>query len=273
MNNISKSIKQVLDSYLHLLEAKLPNILDAFYIYGSISLGAFTDGLSDIDFIAVLKKKLTATDIATLKLVHQEIQKHYPKMSLDGIYAMKEDLESLKYEDTCPVFREGELQGFTKFNKDSIDAFQLKKYGIVIKEPDLDSLNYTVDWKALLSGMHENLNTYWQDWKRSCEKFPSIRYLGLFFSLRLIEWGVLGVSRLYYTFMERDIISKMGAGEFALRTVPERWHKIINESMRLRNRNPKSLYTSRIARRKDALQYMDFIIQESNKLFSQDNRC
>jgi hypothetical protein len=273
MSNISTKIKQVLDSYFHLLDSKLPNILDSYYIYGSISLGAFTDGLSDIDFIAVLKKKLIATDIATLKMVHKDIQKKYPKMNLDGIYVIGEDFEYLKFEDTCPVFRDGELQGFSKFNKDSIDAFQLKKYGIVIKGQELDTLNYTVDWRALLIEMHENLNTYWANWKRGCEKFPSNRFLGLFFSLRLIEWGVLGVSRLYYTFMERDIISKKGAGEFALKTVPARWHKIIKESMRLRDRNPKSFYTSKIARRNDALQYIDFIIQESNKLFSQDNRC
>ncbi|MDZ5016954.1 DUF4111 domain-containing protein, partial [Clostridium perfringens] len=65
-----------------------------------------------------------------------------------------------------------------------------------------------------------------------------------FVSLNIIEWGVLGVSRLYYTFKERDITSKIGAGEYALQNLPERWHKIINESMRLRKGNKKSFYNS-----------------------------
>ncbi|MBS4190624.1 DUF4111 domain-containing protein [Bacillus sp. FJAT-49705] len=271
MSKISSNIKLVIDSYFGLLDSKLPNILESYYVYGSISLGAFLDGLSDVDFIAVLQRKLTNTDIAALKEVHKQIQKRYLRTSLDGIYVMQSDLESLKNENSCLEFREGKFQGHTKFNKNSIDAFQLKKYGIALKGRDAETLNYTVNWEELLSGMHENLNTYWKNWRDNCGKFPSIHYAGLFFSLSMIEWGVLGITRLFYTFLENDIISKVGAGEYALRTVPPRWHKIINESMRLRKGITQSYYTSRIERRNDALLYMDFIIQESNKLFLDAN--
>ncbi|WP_253198587.1 aminoglycoside adenylyltransferase domain-containing protein [Clostridium estertheticum] len=84
----------------------------------------------------------------------------------------------------------------------------------------------------------------------------------------MIEWGVLGVSRLYYTFKERDMTSKVGAGEYILQKVPQRWHKVINEAMRLRKGNPKSYYKSIFERRVDVLSYIDFIIQESNNLFN-----
>jgi hypothetical protein len=112
--------------------------------------------------------------------------------------------------------------------------------------------------------MKDNLNTYWQNWVDTCRRFPSIRYISFYISLKTIEWGTIGISRLYYTFRERDITSKVGAGEYALKTVPQRWHKIINESMRLRKNNKKSYYHSIFDRRKDALGYIDFIIQESN---------
>jgi len=88
----------------------------------------------------------------------------------------------------------------------------------------------------------------------------------------MIEWGVLGVSRIYYTFKERDITSKIGAGEYALRTVPHRWHKIINEAMRLRKRNKKSCYKSIFQRRKYALDYIEFIMQESDNFFENSKR-
>ncbi|QED49272.1 aminoglycoside adenylyltransferase domain-containing protein [Cytobacillus dafuensis] len=271
MSNIPNNIKLVIDSYFVLLDSKLPNILDAYYIYGSISLGAFTEGFSDIDFIAILQRKLTNIEIVELTEVHKEIQKRFPKMILDGIYVMQSDFESLRNQNSCLEFREGKFQGYTQFNRNSIDAFQLKKYGIAIKGRATEELNYTVNWDELLNGMHNNLNTYWKDWKNKCEKFPSIHYAGLFFSLSSIEWGVLGVSRPYYTFLEKDITSKVEAGEYALRTVPPRWHKIINESMRLRKGITQSYYTSRNERRNDALLYMDFILQESNKLFSDAN--
>ena len=49
----------------------------------------------------------------------------------------------------------------------------------------------------------------------------------------------------------------------------KKWHKIINEAMRLRTDNKKSYYKSVFERRNDALDYIDyidFIIQESNDL-------
>lgn len=47
------------------------------------------------------------------------------------------------------------------------------------------------------------------------------------------------ISRLYYTFRERNLISKVGAGEYGLQVVPQKWHKIIKESMRLQKDNKK----------------------------------
>jgi hypothetical protein len=118
--------------------------------------------------------------------------------------------------------------------------------------------------------MKENINTYWQNWVNACRRFPSMRYISIYISLKTIEWGVLGISRLYFTFLEMDITSKVGAGEYALRTVPQRWHKIIKEAMRLRKNNKKSYYNSVFKRRRDALGYIDYIIQESNKLFEKN---
>lgn len=68
--------------------------------------------------------------------------------------------------------------------------------------------------------MRDNLNSYWLKWVNSCRRFTSIGYIALLVSLKTIEWGVLGVSRLYYTFNEKNITSKVGAGEYALKTVP-----------------------------------------------------
>ena len=51
-----------------------------------------------------------------------------------------------------------------------------------------------------------------------------------------------------------------------MKEVPERWHKRINEAMRLRTGNKKPYYRSIFKRRKDALEYIEFIIKESNNL-------
>jgi hypothetical protein len=267
LNLLPESAKVVLDTYFHLLDSKLQHFLEANYIYGSISLGAFAEGWSDIDFVAVVKQEINEDELTILKQVHRDLHNQFPKTILDGKYITQTDMQHLNEgEKPFLLFNEGKYRGIRPFNKNSIDAHQLKVYGIAIRGKERNEYDYTIDWDILISNMHGNLNTYWVNWRNKCERILSLSYLGLFFKLNMIEWGVLGVSRLFYTFKEKQITSKVGAGEYALRSVSERWHKIINESMRLRNGIPKSYYTSIIKRRNDALDYINYIIREINSI-------
>lgn len=264
---LPEKVTEIVNEHINLMRIRLPEFLVAYYISGSISLGAFDYGNSDIDFIAVIQSKVTPTDIDVLKKIHREMHKKYHNTTLDGMYLRIDDFGSLRNEEVpCLRFNDGVFQGDKTFDKNSVDAFLLKKYGITIIGQDVEEFKYSVDFEILIKKMKCNLNTYWLQWVNACRRFPSMRYIGIFLSLKTIEWGVLGVSRQYYTFNERDITSKVGAGEYALRTVPQRWHKIIKESMRLRNNNDKSYYKSIFKRRKDALGYIDYIINENNKL-------
>jgi len=261
-----EEVRKVIDTYFSLLETTVPNLLEGLFLFGSISIGAFKYGFSDLDFIAVLKRKVTQPELRALKDLHTEMQQRFPKVILDGMYVLKDDAEDISGTESLR-FNEGKFYGYRTFDTNSIDAYQLKEYGIAIKGNQIECLNYVVEWEVLINNMRDNLNSYWVNWLHDCQRFLSMKYIGLFFSLRLVEWGVLGVTRLFYTFKERDIISKAGAGEYALKTVPERWHKVLNESMRLRNGHKKSLYNSVFERRKDAIDYLAFMIDECNRLF------
>ena len=76
-----------------MLGVKLPNLLEAYYIYGSVSLGAFDYGFSDIDFIAVVKRKINDIDLIILKEIHKDIKKKFPKTDLMVSYITKNDLK------------------------------------------------------------------------------------------------------------------------------------------------------------------------------------
>jgi len=89
-----------------------------------------------------------------------------------------------------------------------------------------------------------------------------------FFCKEMVEWGVLGVTRQYYTLREKDVVSKSKAGEYALLNVPDKWKQIIKEALRIREGVTTSNYISPIKRRNDALSYMDFIIADCKKLLS-----
>ena len=133
MGNIPKKIDEVLNTYFDYIELKLPNLLEAYYLFGSASLGAFKDGFSDIDFIAVINRKLSETEVNILKEIHKDMQREYRKTNLDGFYIEKDDMVSLsKANILCIRFNDGKFNGFAEFDKNSIDAYQLKKYGITM---------------------------------------------------------------------------------------------------------------------------------------------
>ncbi|MET3728197.1 putative nucleotidyltransferase [Fictibacillus halophilus] len=266
-NSVPKQVKEVLNAYFEKIEKKLPNKVESFYLFGSVSIGAYQEESSDIDFYAVTKEKLTQSDVEVLKEIHHEMRKQFSKPSLDGMYLTRDDLEfENNGNSSCPYFNEGKLQSYRPFHRNWIDAYQLQTYGIVVKGLPIETYNLSIDWTELKSNLIENINGYWLNWVKNCERFPSLQYIGLYTSANMNEWGVLGVTRLYYSLREKDITSKVGAGEYALRTVPETYHQIIREALRIRNGNKFSHYGSMRKRRSDALSYMKYIIRECNNL-------
>lgn len=67
MNQIPVGVQEILHAYFEWFERELPNLLEAFYVYGSISIGAFQEGASDIDFIALIKRKWTEEESIRIK--------------------------------------------------------------------------------------------------------------------------------------------------------------------------------------------------------------
>ncbi|MBN3545123.1 aminoglycoside adenylyltransferase domain-containing protein [Fictibacillus barbaricus] len=265
-NKIPAKVSEALDDYLKIADERLPDLLESFYLFGSISINAHQEGLSDIDFFAVVKRELTEAEVEALRQIHQEMKRKYPKPGLDGMYVRREDLEGTNEGGRCPYFNEGKLQGYRLFHRNWIDAFQLKMYGIVVRGLPIETYSLPLDWKGLKASLIENINGYWLNWVKRCESVRSLQFPGLFVSSGMIEWGVLGVTRLYYSIREEDITSKMGGGEYALRTVPEEYHKIIREALRIRNGNKFSLYGSIVKRRRDVLKFMNYMIKECNNL-------
>ncbi|MEH7087382.1 aminoglycoside adenylyltransferase domain-containing protein [Neobacillus drentensis] len=264
--NLHPRIQAILNEYITRMQQVLP--LQGLYIYGSIALGDYSLELSDIDFIAVTEARLNSDCIHHVEQVHRLIEKKYPKPNLNGIYVTGGDLGKLQDEIfPFPSYSDGKFTPAGYFECNMVTWYELKESGITILGPDARDLAYTVDWNQLISLMHENLNTYWQRWIVQSEKRLSLKSAALYLLSSEVEWGVLGITRLFYTFREHQITSKVRAGEYALQIVPERWHKILQEARRVRKGAKKSLYSSKWQRRSDTLDYMRYILQQANAMF------
>ncbi len=112
-----------------------------------------------------------------------------------------------------------------------------------------------------MAATRENLNTYWA---RFTQEPTRMAWL---LSDYGVQWVVLGVLRQFYTFKEQDITSKTCAGEYAVEHLPERWHRMIQEALNIRNQTNSSLYRLRIIRAVEAVRFLKFVIHFCNTNF------
>jgi hypothetical protein len=131
-----------------------------------------------------------------------------------------------------------------------------------------------VSAETLIEYVLGNMNTYWKGWIDRLEErrlqIPGISEQTSP-SAQLdyaVEWCTLGMLRQLYSIRERDITSKIGAGEYGLKIVPDRWHRLIREAIAIKCRQPVSQYgtQAQLTRLEDLVELLSWIHAESNRL-------
>lgn len=258
---IPPAIRNLLNDYLALLDRQLPGLVTGLYLHGSSALDAFDENHSDIDFIAFLSRRATDDDAEQLRSIHQKIATKHPRWQLEGSYLQWSELGQLEATLTpSPVHHDNDFNARSKFDVNPVTWWLLKHRGIALIGPQPHELTLDVEWERLESWMRGNLNSYWISFIRKPQR---IMWLYSDFG---IEWTVLGVLRQYYTFVAHDITSKIGAGDYALQHLPQQWHRIIREAIRIRANSPGTLYGSKLARAVDAYNFLRYIIRYCNTL-------
>lgn len=263
MDTLPKGVEVVVNHYLNVFNAKLPDLVEAFYIVGSIALGDYHEGKSDIDFVSVINREVTPDEMKIINEVHKEISFKYPKSELEGSYITPEQFGKLDKDIGQVVHFDGKniRHDGKSGNAGVVTWFMLKKYGITITGKSPENYIHYIDINDLISYIQLNANTYWAEWTgRASRNFPVDGMLTLFG--QKVEWGVLGISRLYYTMYEGDIVSKYEAGKYVLGRVPPNFEMILKEALRIRKGESKSYYKSPFKRRKDTVQFMMYMIQQ-----------
>ena len=252
---IPQSVQQVLDEYIALIHEALPGLLAGMYLHGSLALGAFDPRLSDIDFISIISRRCSATDIDSLRAIHDTLRQRYPQAHLEGSYLQRGDLG--RFEDTIlpyPYIHDGILQANGHFDINAVTWWVLKHRGIAVVGPPAEHFDYQIDWDDLIAKMHDNMNTYWASFSTKPQRMAWL------LTDDGIQWAVLGVLRQFYTFREHAITSKTGAGVYGLEHVPRRWRRLIQEAIDVRAGSTASSYYSRLVRALDAYRFLRLII-------------
>ncbi|MFI0262289.1 aminoglycoside adenylyltransferase domain-containing protein [Streptomyces sp. NPDC017056] len=222
-----------MDAFLTSADRLCPGLVEGLYLTGSVALGDFRPGRSDVDFVAVTARRLTAADVAALERVHAETRKRYRRPYFDGTHVTWDDLAGgyASCSDAPHTLR-GRFHTGSGFEVNPVTWAVLAENAVAVRGPAPGGFAVGVDAAALRDWTLENLGSYWRPWQAA--RRTSLSPAGI---LALhgwaTAWGVLGVSRLHYTLATGGITSKGGAGRYALETFGAPWRPVIGEALRL----------------------------------------
>lgn len=108
---IPEVLVPMFEHYLSLINQRLPNFLNAFYVVGSIALDEFNPHFSDVDFVAVADHSATNDEIDTLREIHKEVERQHSHWKLSGVYLLGSELGKYAGEvENLIGFHEGVLR-------------------------------------------------------------------------------------------------------------------------------------------------------------------
>ncbi len=265
-------VEETVGAYLDIVDSEAPGLMEGLYLTGSAALNDFHPHTSDIDFVAVTAARPDAASLAALARTHARLRRLCRRPYFDGLYTTWDDLgHSPASAEGLAYSHEGRFHS-TGGRGDPVTWQTVAHYGIACRGP---KPNVWTDAGFLTNWTLNNLETYWRRLLVRAVRFPDPWCLIAFTSYGAV-WVVLGISRLHYTLATGEICSKERAGQYALRTFPEQWHRVLKESLRLRQadrarpdlasavaefaRGGESLYRTPVARRRDILAFAHMII-------------
>jgi predicted nucleotidyltransferase len=228
------------DRLLDGLDAALPGRVRQAHLYGSVALGAFREGRSDIDVIVVLGGGLADLELAAIRRLHRRSYRFEAARGLargraplvcNASYITEVDLR-LAPREIVPLashtgfqFHEG-----TAFDVNPVVWRTLVRGGITVRGPAITSAGLVEDEAELRRWNRQNLLDYWRPWATAVRGWGLTGVMGRTAAWSLV-WGTLGAPRLHRTIATGEIVSKPEAGRYGLDVFDARWHPLVHAAL------------------------------------------
>jgi hypothetical protein len=222
--------------YLELIDQALPGQVTGLYLTGSIPLGDFRPGFSDIDGVVVVASPLTEAEVVAVRGVNEQLPS---APAFDVTYLTAADL-AVAPDATKPVVftLDGEFQEAPFGGPVSPVLWsEMARQSIALRSvPDLVVHD---DQEALEAFTRDNLTSYWAGRFDSLEAAFADHPDDEVVDAWILPWVMLGVPRLHALLATGNIISKTGAGEHALIAFPE-WSPLLHRCLDHRAGKPET---------------------------------
>jgi Nucleotidyltransferase domain/Aminoglycoside adenylyltransferase, C-terminal domain len=224
-----QEVTDLLEQHLSRLDQATPSLIDGLYLTGSIALGDYQHGISDIDFLALTTRPLDEQDLAEVAAIHEQTT---TVPHLDGIYLDRGQLTTLPdNEQAVPHAVNGVFYPNRPCGElNPVLWLTLARYGIRVRGQRTEDLSLNVDAQRLRTWNLNNLKTYWQPFAANIRQAVAGREPDATTSDEAVAWAVLGPARLHYTLATNEVISKSAAGTYAAQHFP-RWASLAERAV------------------------------------------
>jgi hypothetical protein len=241
-SGVPTSVRELVTTHLQQLDSVAPGLIEMLYLTGSVTLGDYRPGASDVDFVAVTSRPLSADDLAAVSKVHKgmPVTPHY-----DGVY-LDLDIFATAPTDTpvVPHVVDGEFHTERPCGElNPVLWLMLTRYGIPVRGPSPTDLRVHVDSRQLRRWNLDNLKSYWQPHAGQIRQAVTGRADTDPVSATAMMWAVLGPARLHYTLATGEVTSKTGAGHYVAQQFPA-WAKLAVRAVTCREGGPASFVTT-----------------------------
>ena len=223
--NCPEPVRNLLNGILAYYRQLLGEYLIGFYLHGSLAMGCFNPLLSDIDFLAVVRRKLTVSEkkaiIDYLLGTSDDSSPVGPEMSI----VTEDSVNNLVFPSPFELhysnsWRERYLSGDVDWNRQQNDKdlvmhyLAVRRRGICLYGKPIGELFPEIPRDMLIKSLLQDFNWLSQ----RIEELP-------------ITYGVLNLCRIIAFLREGTLMSKQEGGEWALVNLPTDFSAIISQSL------------------------------------------
>jgi predicted nucleotidyltransferase len=252
-------IKQILDkiisSYYNILEKNLVGI----YLHGSLAMNCFNPLSSDIDFLVVVKEKLSFNDMRKLIDVLLQLSENGPKKGFEMSVLLENDTKIFKYP-TPFVLHYSDYHKERYLNQldyicGNLEDSDLAAHIVILRERGICLIG-------------KQINEVFQEVPKKYY-IESIKHDISSSREEIIDnpiYFILNLCRVLCFLQEGKICSKKEGGEWACFNLPSEYLEIIHSALNTYN----DVYTTFGVHSKILVDFADFMIKEIEKLYNGD---
>lgn len=222
-----EDVNQVLEKMVAGIKDITGDNLVGIYLHGSLALGDFDPDNSDIDFMVVLREKLSDEQVERMGEMHQQLIDSGEEWGkkLEGSYVTMEQLKSEEPPfDSRPYLNEKTFYPAADYGYEWVlEKYAVREKGIGLYGPEPKEVIERVEVDDVLAAVRRIFQDNWEPMLLDPKKLESDWYQ---------PYAILTLCRIMYAVEKGKIGSKQEAAGWVIENFGDRWRDVVDLALK-----------------------------------------